>query len=68
MLKFIVGDKLIIVDGEEDMLASHLSSLRYIEADCETLETSFQALEVAAMSKKCDTQETKTPPLPWGQL
>lgn len=39
-IKFIISNKLIIVFGEEDMLVSHLSSFRYIEADGESLETS----------------------------
>lgn len=32
------------------MFVSHLSSFRYIEADRETLEIPFQALEIAAVS------------------
>lgn len=51
-LKFIVGDKLIIVGGEEDMFINHLLSFRYIEADGETLKIHFQALEIAAISRR----------------
>lgn len=57
MLKFIVRDKLIIMDGEEDILVSHLSSFKYIEANGKTLKTSFQALEVVVISRKDDTQK-----------
>lgn len=52
MLKFIVGDKLIIFEGEKDMFISHLSSFRYIEAGRETLEIPFHALEIMAVSRK----------------
>lgn len=40
-LKFVVGDKLVITEGEEEMLISHLASLRYIETVEEILETLF---------------------------
>jgi len=46
-MKFIVDDKLVIVSGEEDFIISQLSSFRYIEADEDALETSFQALEIS---------------------
>ena len=45
-LKFVVEGRLIIVSGEEDILVSSLSSMPYVEAVEESLETSFQALEV----------------------
>lgn len=48
-LKFIIGNKIIVVDGEEDILASHLSYFRYIDVDGETIETPFKALEVASV-------------------
>lgn len=51
-LKFVVGDKLVIVSGEEDILICHLLSLRYIEADKETLETHFQDLEIGVVSQR----------------
>lgn len=43
-LKFIIDDKLIIVEGDEYIFISHFSSFRYIEADGETLEIPFQGL------------------------
>ncbi|XP_050919635.1 uncharacterized protein LOC127137195 [Lathyrus oleraceus] len=46
-MKFVVDNQLIIIFGEEDFVVSHLSSFRYIEADEDALETSFQALEIA---------------------
>ena len=41
-----MGDKLVIVSGEEDILVSGPSSSRYIEAAEEALETTFQSLEI----------------------
>jgi len=46
-LKFIVGDKMVIIFGEEENLVRRSPSARYIEAAEEALETSFQALEIA---------------------
>ena len=47
-LKFVVEGQLIIVSGEEDILVSCPSSTPYVEAAEESLETSFQALEVVS--------------------
>ncbi|XP_050875676.1 uncharacterized protein LOC127079321 [Lathyrus oleraceus] len=46
-MKFVMDNQLIIINGEEDFMVSHLSSFRYIKADEDTLETSFQAIEIA---------------------
>ncbi|XP_050908914.1 uncharacterized protein LOC127122656 [Lathyrus oleraceus] len=51
-LKFIIDDKLIIVEGEEDMFISHLSSFKYINTDGETLEIPFQSLKIAVVSRR----------------
>ena len=45
-MKFVVGDQLIIVSGEEDILVSCPPSMSYVEAAEESLETAFQALEI----------------------
>jgi len=45
-LKYVMGDKLVIVSGEEDILVSGPSSSRYIEVAEEALETAFQSLEI----------------------
>ncbi|XP_052734034.1 uncharacterized protein LOC108321519 [Vigna angularis] len=45
-LKYVMGDKLVIISGEEDLLVSGPSSTRYIEAAEEALETAFQSLEI----------------------
>ena len=47
-LKFMVEGQLIIVLGEEDILVSFPSSTPYVDAIEESLETSFQALEVVS--------------------
>ncbi|XP_050896696.1 uncharacterized protein LOC127103487 [Lathyrus oleraceus] len=46
-LKFIISDKLVTIDGEEDILVSQLSSFRYVEVDGDIYETPFQAFEIA---------------------
>ena len=45
-LKFVVGGQRVIVSGEEDILVSCPSFMPYIEVVEESLETSFQALEI----------------------
>jgi len=47
-LKFMVEGQLIIVSGEKDILVSCHSSTPYVEVVEESLETSFQALEVVS--------------------
>ena len=49
-LKFVVEGQLVIVSGEEDILVSCPSSTPYVEAVEESLETSFQALEIVSSS------------------
>jgi len=40
-LKYVMGDKMVTVSGEEDFLVSGPSSARYIETTEEALETAF---------------------------
>jgi hypothetical protein len=68
-LKFVVDGKLITVVGEEDIFVSHLSSFQYVEAGEESLETAFQALEVAnvvAVYEKTCAKKPKVPATFWG--
>jgi len=44
----VVEGQLVIVSGEEDFLVSCPSSMPYVEAAEESLETAFQALEVVS--------------------
>jgi len=49
-LKFVVEGYLVIVSGEEDVLVSCLSSMPYVEAAEESLETTFQSFEVVSIA------------------
>lgn len=60
-LKFITSDKLIVVDGEEDILVSHLSLSWHNDGEGETLETLFQALEIASAMMVHPVAEDKKP-------
>ena len=43
---FVVEGQLVIVSSEEDILVSYPSSMPYVKAAEESLETSLQALEI----------------------
>ena len=45
-LKFVLEGHLVIVSGEEDVLVSCPSSIPYVDAAEESLETAFQSFEV----------------------
>jgi len=49
-LKFVVEGHLVIVSGEEDILVSCPSSMPYVEAAKESLETTFQSFEVVSIA------------------
>jgi len=49
-LKFVVKGHLVIVSGEEDVLVSCPSSMPYVEAADESLETAFQSFEVVSIA------------------
>lgn len=44
-LKFLFGDKLVIVCGEEDYIITELSYFRYVETKDGITEVSFQGLD-----------------------
>ncbi|XP_058736800.1 uncharacterized protein LOC131609162 [Vicia villosa] len=46
-IKFVDGNSIVTVNGEEDIFVSNLDSYRYIEVGEGGLETAFQALEIA---------------------
>ncbi|KAL2325759.1 hypothetical protein Fmac_024817 [Flemingia macrophylla] len=50
-VKFVVGDKLVIVQPEDDMIISKPLVVPYVDATEEALETAFQALEIANLEK-----------------
>lgn len=45
-LKFVVNNKLVVVEGEDDFLVSHLKSFLYVEGEREIKEIPFQSFEV----------------------
>ncbi|XP_050890746.1 uncharacterized protein LOC127096182 [Lathyrus oleraceus] len=49
-LKYLIDDKLVIVCGEEDLLVSKLSSLRYVKTDEEIVEVPLHCLEYEDVS------------------
>lgn len=58
-LKFMINNKLVVVEGEEDIMVSHLESFRYIEVGGEIHETHFQAFEVVSMVMAPPVKESK---------
>ncbi|XP_050916801.1 uncharacterized protein LOC127131973 [Lathyrus oleraceus] len=40
-LKFLVSNKLVVVEGEEDIMVSHMASFRYVEGEGEVKEIPF---------------------------
>ncbi|XP_058784702.1 uncharacterized protein LOC131659544 [Vicia villosa] len=46
-IKFVDGNSIVTVNGEEDIFVSNLDSYKYIEVGEGALETAFQALEIA---------------------
>lgn len=53
-LKFMIRSKLVMVEGEENIMVSHLASFRYVEVGGEIHETTFQAFKV--VNVKMDSQ------------
>ena len=49
-LKFVVEGHLVIVSSEEDVLVSCPSSMPYVEAAEDSLETDFQSFEVVSIA------------------
>lgn len=45
-LKFLINNKLVVVDGEKDIMVSHLASFLYVEVGSEVHETPFKSFEV----------------------
>lgn len=52
-LKFFKNSQVVVINGEQAMLISHLSSFSVIEADETVVETPFQALTIDEY-KKCE--------------
>jgi hypothetical protein len=56
-LKFLADDKLVVVEGEEDIVVSHLASFRYVEGEGEIREIPFQSFEVINVEMVCPTRD-----------
>ncbi|XP_050875021.1 uncharacterized protein LOC127078622 [Lathyrus oleraceus] len=52
-LKFLADDKLVVVEGEEDIVVSHLTSFQYVEGEGEIREVLFQSFEVINVEMVC---------------
>ncbi|XP_050889358.1 uncharacterized protein LOC127094581 [Lathyrus oleraceus] len=52
-LKFLADDKLVVVEGEEDIVVSHLASFRYVEGEGEIREVPFQSFKVINVEMVC---------------
>ncbi|XP_050919836.1 uncharacterized protein LOC127137415 [Lathyrus oleraceus] len=53
----IADDKLVIVEGEEDIVVSHLMSFRYVEGEWEMREVTFQSFEVINVEIVCPAKD-----------
>ena len=56
-LKFLADDKLVVVEGEEDIVVSHLASFRYVEGEGEIREVPFQSFEVINVEMVCPARD-----------
>ncbi|XP_050915939.1 uncharacterized protein LOC127131039 [Lathyrus oleraceus] len=64
-LKFLADDKLVVIEGEENIVVSHLASFRYVEGEGEMREVSFQSFEVInvemVFSAKDESKDVESP-------
>ncbi|XP_050877316.1 uncharacterized protein LOC127081075 [Lathyrus oleraceus] len=68
-LKFLADDKLVVVEGEEDIMVSHLASFRYVEGEGEIREVPFQSFEVINVEMVCPARgESKDAESPMASL
>ncbi|XP_050890983.1 uncharacterized protein LOC127096461 [Lathyrus oleraceus] len=56
-LKFLADDKLVVVEGEEDIVVSHLASFRYVEGEGEMRKILFQSFEVINVEMVCPAKD-----------
>lgn len=59
-LKFMVGDKLVIVCDKEDFVISELSSFRYVETEEGVVEVPFQCLDFEDVNSASVNQSQPT--------
>lgn len=48
-LNFLTNNNLVVVEGEKDVMVSHLTSFHYVEVGGEVQETLFQSFKVVNM-------------------
>ncbi|RDX84728.1 hypothetical protein CR513_34179, partial [Mucuna pruriens] len=61
-LKFIIGDKLVIISREKDLMVACPKSAGHVEANEEALETAFQSLEITNTTLVIKTKSRKPDP------
>lgn len=67
-LKFLVSNKLVVIEGEVDIMVSHLASFRYVEGGKEVHEISFQSFKVVNVDMVGPIGEVKTAEFPMSSL
>ena len=63
-LKSLVSNKLVVMEGEEDIIVSHRASFRYIEGGGGVHETPFQSFEVVNVKMVSPMREEKKTEFP----
>ncbi|KAI5389879.1 hypothetical protein KIW84_075258 [Lathyrus oleraceus] len=63
-LKFLINNKLVVIEGEKDIMVSHLASFRYVEGGGEVHEILFQLFEVVNVEMVASVREGKKIELP----
>ncbi|OMO62254.1 hypothetical protein CCACVL1_22930 [Corchorus capsularis] len=58
MVKFRTPDKLVVVQGEEDLIVAHTIGFSYVEPTSGSYDCSFRAFEVAEMISKTPTEHS----------
>lgn len=58
-LKFLVNNKLVVIEEEENIMVSDIASFRYVEGGGEVQEISFQSFEVVSVDMVCPIWEVK---------
>ncbi|XP_058787550.1 uncharacterized protein LOC131661907 [Vicia villosa] len=67
-LKFVVGDKIVVITGEEDLVINNLTTYCYVEVEGEVQETPFQALEIVSIDRLPVVESKREPGAPLSSL
>nr|KYP32853.1 hypothetical protein KK1_046359 [Cajanus cajan] len=60
-VKFVVDNKLVVIQAEEDMIIIKSLTVPYVDAGKEALETAFQALKIARVEKNSNKNLLRDP-------